>query len=200
METNMAMATDTLHRLLLFSVGDGLYAAQVSFIREIVPDQEKIPLPGAPDYIPGVIHIRSEVVKVIDIRRIIPLGSEGAKKKIIVFVPQNEAATRFGMLVDEVYGIMDVPDHVVSHLDHTDTKIQNNFMLGFLKTSLQDFLHQNGRQYAQGTDDLVWIDFEDLIHTITGGEHSGDIVFRLTALFNPEYLLSGEWKKQKREN
>lgn len=103
MEANMVMATDTLHRLLLFSVGDGLYAAQVSFIREIVPDQEKIPLPGAPDYIPGVIHIRSEVVKVIDIRRIIPLGSEGAKKKIIVFVPENEAATRFGMLVDEVY-------------------------------------------------------------------------------------------------
>jgi purine-binding chemotaxis protein CheW len=191
------MTTDKgiLHRLLLFALGDGLYGAQVSYIREIVPDQEKIPLPGAPDFIPGIIHIRSEVVKVIDIRRIIPLGNERLKKKIIVFVPEDTNATRFGILVDDVFGIMEVPDTVVSHLDRSDSKIQNNFMLGFLKISLDTFLHQNGRQYAAGGDDVVWIDFEDLIRTIIDGNQAETLVFRLTALFNPEYLLSGEWKK-----
>jgi len=193
----MPAEKEILHRLLLFALGDGLYGAQVSYIREIVPDQEKIPLPGAPDFIPGIIHIRSEVVKVIDIRRIIPLGQEKPKKKIIVFVPENKDATRFGMLVDEVYGIMEVPDTVVSHLDRSDTKIQNNFMLGSLKCSLDTFLHQNGRQYAAGNDDMVWIDFEDLIRTITDDGQSDSIVFRLTALFNPGYLLSGEWKIKK---
>lgn len=191
----MSADKEILHRLLLFALGDGLYGAQVSYIREIVPDQEKVPLPGAPDFIPGVIHIRSEVVKVIDIRRIIPLGKERAKKKIIVFVPEDSRATRFGILVDEVFGIMEVPDQMVSHLDRSDSKIQNNFMLGFLKVSLETFLHQNGRSFAGGGDDLVWIDFEDLIRTIIDGGQSGSLVFRLTALFNPEYLLSGEWKE-----
>ena len=190
---------EILHRLLLFALGDGLYGTMVSYIREIVPDQEKIPLPGAPDFIPGIIHIRSEVVKVIDIRRIIPLGDERPKKKIIVFVPEDAGATRFGMLVDEVFGIMEVPDGVVSHLDRADSKIQNNFMLGFLKCSLDTFLHQNGRQFAAGDDNLVWIDFEDLIRTIIDGGQSETIVFRLTALFNPEYLLSGEWKKSNKK-
>lgn len=46
-------STVQLHRLLLFSLGGGMYAAHVSFIREIVPDQQKIPLPNAPDFIPG---------------------------------------------------------------------------------------------------------------------------------------------------
>ncbi|PWR75156.1 hypothetical protein DLD82_06130 [Methanospirillum stamsii] len=186
---------EIIHRLLLFALGEGLYGAQVSYIREIVQDQVKIPLPGAPDFIPGIIHIREEVVKVIDIRKIIPLAKEGLKKKIIVFVPENQSATRFGMLVDDVYGIMEVPDSVVNLLDRSDTKIQNNFMLGFLKCSLDTFLHQNGRQYAAGNDDLVWIDFEDLIRTITDDGQSDTITFRLTALFNPEYLLSDEYRK-----
>lgn len=191
----MTTQKDTLHRLLLFALGDGLYGAQVSYIREIVPDQVKNPLPGAPDFIPGIINIRSDVIKVIDIRRIIPLGKERAKKKIIVFIPEDAHSTRFGILVDDVYGIMEVPDGVVSHLDRSDAKIQNNFMLGFMKISLDTFLHQNGRQFAAGDDDLVWIDFEDLIRTIIDGGQADSIVFRLTALFNPQYLLSGEWKK-----
>jgi len=191
----MTVQKDIIHRLLLFSLGDGLYGAQVSYIREIVPDQEKNPLPGAPDFIPGIINIRSDVVKIIDIRRIIPLGEEQAKKKIIVFIPEDAQSTRFGILVDEVHGIMDIPEKAVSYLDRSDTKIQNNFMLGFMKISLDTFLNQRGREFASGDDDLVWIDFEDLINTIIDGDQADSIVFRLTALFDPQYLLSGEWKK-----
>ena len=191
----MTVQKDIIHRLLLFSLGDGLYGAQVSYIREIVPDQEKNPLPGAPDFIPGIINIRSDVVKIIDIRRIIPLGEEQAKKKIIVFIPEDAQSTQFGILVDDVHGIMEIPDEAVSYLDRSDTKIQNNFMLGFMKISLDTFLNQRGTQFASGDDDLVWIDFEDLINTIIDGDQADSIVFRLTALFNPQYLLSGEWKK-----
>ena len=191
----MTVQKDIIHRLLLFSLGDGLYGAQVSYIREIVPDQEKNPLPGAPDFIPGIINIRSDVVKIIDIRRIIPLGEEQAKKKIIVFIPEDAQSTQFGILVDDVHGIMEIPDEAVSYLDRSDTKIQNNFMLGFMKISLDTFLNQRGREFASGDDDLVWIDFEDLINTIIDGDQADSIVFRLTALFNPQYLLSGEWKK-----
>ncbi len=190
----MTLEKDTLYRLLLFSLGDGLYGAEVSYIREIVADTEKVPLPGAPDFIPGVIHIRSDVVKVIDIRRIIPLGTEQTKKRIIVFIPEDGQSTRFGILVDEVHGIMEIPDSVVTFLDRTDPKIQNNFMLGFVKISLETFLHQSGRQYAVGDDHLVWIDFEDLIRTIINGKNTESLLFRLTALFNPQYLFSGEWK------
>ncbi|HWQ67690.1 MAG TPA: chemotaxis protein CheW [Methanospirillum sp.] len=192
-------SSDQLHRLLLFSLGEGVYAAHVSFIREIVLDQHKIPLPNAPAYIPGIINIRSEVVKVIDIRLIIPLPGGEARKKIIVFVPQTSDSTRFGMVVDEVYGIMEVPDPVISRLDRTMNQIQNNFMLGFLKFSLTGFLEQTSRKYVPGDDEVVWIDFEDMIDTIIDTERSQDILFRLTALFNPQYLFSEEWRTNQRD-
>jgi len=186
--------TVQLHRLLLFSLGEGTYAADVSYIREIVQDQQKIPLPNAPEYIPGIFNLRSDVVKVIDIRLIIPLSGGGVKKKIIVFVPENGSSTRFGMVVDEVYGIMEITADRVSLLDRTSTNIQNNFMIGFFTFSLEGFLNQSSRKYTAGDDEVVWIDFEDMIHTITDEEKAQDIVFRLTALFNPQYLFSENWR------
>lgn len=188
--------TVQLHRLLLFSLGEGTYAADVSYIREIVQDQQKIPLPNAPDYIPGVFNLRSDVVKVIDIRRIIPLSGEGTKKKIIVFVPENDSSTRFGMVVDEVYGIMEIPSDCVSLLDRTSAGIQNNFMIGFFTFSLNGFLNQSSRKFASGNDEVVWIDFKDMIQTIIDEEKAHNIVFRLTALFNPQYLFSDNWRSR----
>ncbi len=190
----MSPEENHIHGLLLFSLGSGIYASKVSFIREVVSDQVKIPLPGAPDYIPGVITIRSDVVKVIDIRRIIPLDRDSEKKRVIVFLPHGKDGTRFGMVVDDVYGIIEVPGDAITFLDQSDNHIQTNFMIGFFKTSLDGFLSQSGRKYMAGTDDVVWIDFEDLIQTITNDDKADDIVFRLTALFNPGLLLSGEWK------
>ena len=64
---------------LAFLPWDGLYGAQVSYIREIVPGPEKIPA-WRTGFHPGIINIRSDVVEIIDIRRIIPLGEEQAKE------------------------------------------------------------------------------------------------------------------------
>jgi chemotaxis signal transduction protein len=136
---------------------------------------------------------------VIDIRLIIPLSGERAKKKVIVFVPETDTSTRFGMVVDEVYGIMEVPDDRISRLAQSGDQVQNNFMDGFFSFSLSGFLGQSSRNYVAGDDEVVWIDFEDMISTIIDEEKSQDIVFRLTALFNPQYLLSGEWKSEQKK-
>ena len=191
--------TDQNNRLLLFSLGEGIYGAHVSFIREIVADHQKIPLPGAPDYIAGIFNLRNDVIKVIDIRLIIPLAGGGTKKKVIIFMPETDSSTRFGMVVDEVYGIMEVPEDRITHLDLSGGQVQNNFMIGFITFSLSGFLGQSGRHYVAGNDEMVWIDFQDMIHTIINEEKSKDIVFRLTALFNPQYLLSGAWKSEQKK-
>ena len=71
-------------------------------------------------------------------------------------------------------------------------------MVGFFTFSLSGFLNQSSRNYVSGNDEVVWIDFEDMINTIIDEEKSQDIIFRLTALFNPQYLLSGEWKSEEK--
>ncbi|HEU4747791.1 MAG TPA: chemotaxis protein CheW [Gemmatimonadaceae bacterium] len=53
-------------RLLLFEVGGGAFAAEMSAIREIVPSQAVTRLPGAPPTVSGLINLRGTIVTVID--------------------------------------------------------------------------------------------------------------------------------------
>lgn len=50
-----------------FQVGDGIYALDVSQVREVVRWQAITPLPKAPELIDGVIDLRGVIVPVIDL-------------------------------------------------------------------------------------------------------------------------------------
>ena len=53
-------------RLLVFEVGGGVFASEMSAIREIVPSQAVTRLPGAPPTVSGLINLRGTIVTVID--------------------------------------------------------------------------------------------------------------------------------------
>jgi len=53
-------------RLLVFEVGGGVFAAEMSVIREIVPSQPVTRLPGAPPTVSGLINLRGTIITVID--------------------------------------------------------------------------------------------------------------------------------------
>ncbi len=57
--------------LACFEVGGQLFALDVSQVREIVRHQEITPLPMAPPMIEGVIDLRSAVIPVIDLTRLL---------------------------------------------------------------------------------------------------------------------------------
>jgi purine-binding chemotaxis protein CheW len=61
-----------------FEVGGGLFALDVSQLREVVRWRAATPLPKAPQLIEGVIDLRDSVIPVIDLGR--ALGSEPIKQ------------------------------------------------------------------------------------------------------------------------
>jgi purine-binding chemotaxis protein CheW len=69
----MKKSETTLHDnaviLACFEVRDGVYALDVSCVRQVVRWQEATPLPRAPSLIDGVIDLRGSVVPVIDLGR-----------------------------------------------------------------------------------------------------------------------------------
>lgn len=54
-----------------FGVGEGVYALDVSHVREVVRFQRATELPRAPELIDGVIDLRSAVVPVVDLGRVL---------------------------------------------------------------------------------------------------------------------------------
>jgi purine-binding chemotaxis protein CheW len=92
---------------LLVGLGDRLYGLPVPWLREALPGQPADPVPGAPPGVRGIMHVRGEVMPVVDLR--VPLAVEGASdatagKLVVVEVEQE----RFALRVDRVADVVKV--------------------------------------------------------------------------------------------
>ena len=101
------MATDAMSEddLVLqwgtFRLGDEIYGVNVMQIREVLPHSEITPVPGAPDYVLGIINLRGNVVTVIDTRKRFGLapGNIDEQARIVIVEVDTQVV---GMLVDSV--------------------------------------------------------------------------------------------------
>jgi len=66
LESTVAPGTGE-RRTLLFRVGSTVYGCDIDDIREIVPFREATRLPGAPNYVHGLINLRGTIVTVLDL-------------------------------------------------------------------------------------------------------------------------------------
>jgi len=206
-KTKLRGEADGINQLLLFTVGKSAYAIEVKYLRRIVKEREIVHLPNEPEFIPGVIRLHFGVAKIIDIRKIIPLDTPlGPNARIVVFVSHINDAAYYGLFVDEVIGFAEIPHGQITSMVSTARYINNNFMLGWFTIGIEEFKKQVSRKATDGDDKVTWINFEEMISAIINNGDSEDIIFRLTALFNPDYLLSEEYqeilrsKQDKRKN
>ena len=104
-----------LRRFLLFGVAGRLCACDLEAVREIVPARAATRLPGAPDWVRGLINLRGSLVTVVDLA--VRFGSvEGASgsKSIIV---AEAAGKAFGIGVDEVRDVQAVAEDALEDVD-----------------------------------------------------------------------------------
>jgi purine-binding chemotaxis protein CheW len=87
------------------------FALPMRAVREIVDAQGRlVPMPGAPQHVPGMINLRGQMVPVVDMRGFLHLGGETActpETKIVV-LDQGEALV--GLRVDAVRSILQVDE------------------------------------------------------------------------------------------
>ena len=94
------------HRLLLFVVAGRVYACAIDPVREIVPARRATPLPGAPDYVRGLINLRGAIVTVVDLGRRLGESSDAKPDGSIILV--EHAGRTMGLSVDEVRDVQPV--------------------------------------------------------------------------------------------
>ena len=97
-------------RTLLFRVGSTVYGCDIDDIREIVPFRRATRLPGAPNYVQGLINLRGTIVTVLDLgARLDPSHPPVAEGSImLVAMPGNNRLV--GMAVQEVMDVRIVGD------------------------------------------------------------------------------------------
>lgn len=95
-------------KLVVFSLFDDCFAFYGSEIKEILPLQNIYYVPGAPDFIIGVINNRGDVESVININKFLgfPDPETGPQSRIAI---AEGSGIRSGILVDYILDVIDVP-------------------------------------------------------------------------------------------
>jgi purine-binding chemotaxis protein CheW len=98
--------------VLTFVVGGEVYGVEILSIREIIKLREITEVPRAPRFLLGVVTVRGLVLPVVDLRLRLRLDVPllGRNARILVVMHKGE---RFGLLVDEVRGVVRFADEQV---------------------------------------------------------------------------------------
>jgi purine-binding chemotaxis protein CheW len=99
----------------MFGVAGRLCACDLEAVREIVPARAATRLPGAPEWIRGLINLRGTLVTVVDlaVRFGTVSGADGIKSIIVV----EAAGKSFGMAVDEVRNVQALSEDALENVD-----------------------------------------------------------------------------------
>lgn len=90
---------DNVIQWVTFHLGNEVYGISVMQVMEVLRYINITPVPGAPDYVLGIINLRGNVVTVIDTRKRFSLPSRDIDKLSRIVIIESEGQV-LGILVD----------------------------------------------------------------------------------------------------
>jgi purine-binding chemotaxis protein CheW len=109
--------------MLVFAVGARLCACNLEAVREIVTSRPATRLPGAPEWVRGLINLRGTLVTVVDLTVRFGVARPGGKDAQGAGVPAGmivvvtAGGKSFGIGVSEVRDVLTVADDAVEAID-----------------------------------------------------------------------------------
>ena len=110
------IASGNENKYLTFHLADELYGLDILKVREIIGIQEVTKVPGAEEFLIGVINLRGKVIPVADLRKRFTLSMReyDARTCIIVVEICGEAGpVAMGIVVDAVDAVVNLRDEQV---------------------------------------------------------------------------------------
>ena len=138
-ETSNIQATQERHKpitpeaeriqLVVFSLEDESFGADINQVREIVRVGMVTPIPDSPNFIRGVTNIRGEIIIVIDLKErfFLPVKKPVESKHIVI---TGQEGNLYGLLVDEVTEVLRIPRTEIKTTPHLITKIDRTYISG----------------------------------------------------------------------
>ncbi len=120
-------------QFLTFVLQKGLFAIDITTVREVLDDIRITRVPKSRPHILGVINLRGNVVSVTDLRRCIGMPSLDSPEDgciIIVDVEENGEIFPLGLLADSVEAVVDLTDRDLSAAPKVGMNLRPEFTSG----------------------------------------------------------------------
>lgn len=144
------IASDLPRQVISFSLNNQEFALDLRVMQEVVPLPTISPLMQAPEFVPGVINLRGAIVPLIDLRRRLGLPPVRYSLKTVVLICQLRD-DRWGLVVDEVSDILDLPVEAWTHLPEKLDETRHGTLLGIANLQNQLVFVLHGQALVAGT-------------------------------------------------
>lgn len=118
-----------LLELVVFSLAYETYAIESSFVVEVYPLTEIVPVPNAPDFVLGIINVRGKIVSVVELKKFFELPQKGITELNKVIILRN-SEMEFGILADAVHGSRSVYSSTLQKSLPTLTGLREQYLKG----------------------------------------------------------------------
>jgi len=112
-----------------FFLDNEKYGIKVMQVQEVLRMTEIAPVPGAPDYVLGIINLRGNVVTVIDSRRRFGLPEKEADDSTRIVIIEAEGNV-VGILVDSVAEVVDLRADDIEMAPNVGTDESSKYIQG----------------------------------------------------------------------
>lgn len=128
-EVKKDQSKDEVLQWVTFQLEEETYGINVMQVREVLRYTEIAPVPGAPDYVLGIINLRGNVVTVIDTRSRFGLmeGEVTDNTRIIVIESERQV---IGILVDSVAEVVYLRSSEIDTTPSVGTEESSKFIQG----------------------------------------------------------------------
>ncbi len=126
---NANAAADPVVQWVTFRLENETYGINVMQVQEVLRVTEIAPVPGAPDYVMGIINLRGNVVTVLDTRRRfgLPPKEQDDSTRIVVIEADQ---TVVGILVDSVAEVVELNRSAVESSPNVGNDESSKFIEG----------------------------------------------------------------------
>ena len=119
-------------QLVVFTLGDTLYGADVTQIREITEMLDITEIPGSSYFVEGVTNLRGQVTTVIDLRKRFGLEEKKRDKESRIIIAEPNG-TPIGMIVDNVLEVMRISSNEIESTPELSDNSNANYIKGIAK-------------------------------------------------------------------
>lgn len=119
---------DRLEKLfMVFTINNQKYALSCKYIIEIIEMTSITKVPFLPNYMKGIINLRSNIIPVMDIRSRFKIEEKEYNERTCIIIVENRYE-KIGLIVDTVNEVLNIEKEQNMNIDISDYK--ENFVKG----------------------------------------------------------------------
>jgi purine-binding chemotaxis protein CheW len=129
--------SENTEKFLVFNIAEEAYGIPITKVREVIRHEKITSVHETSSYLKGVINLRGKIIPIIDMRSKFGMhATEYTDRTVFIIVDVAGAKDNynFGIAVDAVQDVVDLPENAIDQVPDVGLKLKSGYLHGIAKS------------------------------------------------------------------